>query len=322
MGMSAAPDLLPVFVHGMWRTGSTYFWNKFRNLPRTRAFLEPLHECLFDLPEQQLRESLPLGVTTILRHPEVDRFYYDEYEFRPEGGVPHFQKHFPYQRYCLDPSAADPELERYVLTLLELAWKNKQQPVLQFNRGLLRAGWLAKHFEALTIVLLRHPFDTWSSFLSYDNLYFPAGVAIIIGQNPELWPIAEAYNIPCFIADSIWEEMARYGEFVAPRLADLYPAFFELTVLANTHAVNHADIVIDVNQIAVDPAARSFVTRDLKARGIDLSFDDCAIPVYASAKPEALCLHSPRPKLDPARLAAFKPGLSSYWRSIFEGFCW
>ena len=35
-----------IFLHGFWRSSSTYFWNKFRNLYNTIAFYEPFHEIL------------------------------------------------------------------------------------------------------------------------------------------------------------------------------------------------------------------------------------------------------------------------------------
>jgi hypothetical protein len=318
--MSSSRELMPVFLHGMWRTGSTYFWHKFRKLENTRAFLEPLHECLLNLTEQQLRDVLPLEITASMRHPSIDQYYFEEYTFRADGGVPNFKKHFSYQRYCLDPDENEPELERYVLSLLQLAWDRGQRPILQFNRGLMRAGWLAKRFDAINVVLLRNPSDTWKSFLSYDNLYFPTVVCMIMGQNPELRSLAEAHQVPSFVAETVAEELTHYRAFVESRLNSLYQAFFEFNVVANLEAVKYADIVVDVNQIAVDSAARAFITDALQARQIVVSLDDCSIPVYErpvlESQPE-----NPRPKLDHARLATFAPGLSFYWRTMFQKFC-
>ena len=217
----------PIFIHGMWRAATTYIWHKFRTQDKYRAFLEPLHECLLE-PESALRDMLPTSITGRLRHPTIDRYYFDEYAFQPSGGVPHFQKSFSYQRYCLDPSEPDPPLRRYVQSLIDLADLNGQQPVLQFNRALLRAGWLAKNFACRTVLLLRRPSDLWNSFISYENLYFPTVICMIVGQNrsaPALDAIACRHQVPCYVADGFADEFSFYHELAISRLESLYPLF-------------------------------------------------------------------------------------------------
>jgi len=325
----------PLFVHGMWRTGSTYFWHKFRANPENRAYMEPLHEYLCDMSEQALRDFLPTSITGLMRHPKVDRFYFDEYAFQAAGGVPHFQKYFSYQHYCLDPAAADPLLEAYIQSLLDIAWASGQRPVLQLNRGLLRAGWLAERFQGRTILLLRSPFDMWKSFLSFENnLYFPTVVSMIAGQNSgdaRLREIALGNGLPYYTADSVSEEYKFYHSIVEARLQNLYPVFYQLSVVANVHAAAHADVVIDVNHVTVYPEARRFVTGELKRIGAGISLEDCAIPVYpASTRKErswlssertlgrALSSNPNRPRISASRLLAISPGLGPAWRSLLE----
>ena len=43
------PTTAPVFLHCMWRTGSTFIFGKFRENPRYRCFYEPLNEALATL---------------------------------------------------------------------------------------------------------------------------------------------------------------------------------------------------------------------------------------------------------------------------------
>lgn len=326
---------LPVFVHAMWRTGSTFLWHKFRSQKTNRAFMEPLHEYLFDMPEQQLRDFLPISITSMMRHPEIDRFYFTEYSFRPAGGVPHFEKYFSYQRYCLDPDASDPLLELYILSLLWLAWHNRQRPVLQFNRALLRAGWLAKRFNSRTILLVRRPFDTWKSFVSFENLYFPTVMSMIVGQNtenPVVREIARRHEVPCYIADRFAEEYQFYHAFAKSQMDRLYPVFYELCVVSNIHAAGWADIVIDINEVSANRTARAFITRELGRIGIDMSLDDCAIPVYAASTPEEkrwlasepvsrVALRSDQTshfQVPVSRVSAVSNGLGKYWRGILD----
>ena len=39
-------DVKIIFLHGFWRSSSTYFWNKFRSFDKTISFYEPFHENL------------------------------------------------------------------------------------------------------------------------------------------------------------------------------------------------------------------------------------------------------------------------------------
>jgi hypothetical protein len=94
----------PIFIHASWRTGSTWFWGKFRELPETKGFFEPFGALLERLtPEQVLewdpkswdsghppgppycQEFLPLmrksgGVR--LSHPDIPNTW-----FIPDGGL-------------------------------------------------------------------------------------------------------------------------------------------------------------------------------------------------------------------------------------------
>ena len=297
--------------------------------------MEPLHEYLFDMPEQELRDFLPTSITSMMRHPEIDSFYFAEYPFRPEGGVPHFEQHFPYRRYCLDPDASDPLLERYIESLLQLAWQNNQRPVLQFNRALLRAGWLANRFNSRTVLLLRRPFDTWKSFVSFENLYFPTVMSMIVGQNtedPAVRSIARRHEVPCYIGERFAEEYEFYRAFAKARLDHLYPVFYELCMVSNLHAAKWADVVIDMNEVSANPAARAFTTRELGRIGIDMPLDDCAIPVHAASTPEekrwlslervsrmALRSELASPLGVPvSRVSAVWSGLGRCWRSILD----
>ncbi|MGA7415096.1 MAG: hypothetical protein WBW33_31790, partial [Bryobacteraceae bacterium] len=165
--MSARSAPLPIFVHGMWRTGSTYIWNKFREQPGYRAYLEPFHESLLRDKEEDLRRQLPPETAQTSRHPVLSDYYFSEYEIEPVGGIRHFEKRFSYQSYCLGPRSSDPPQLRYIRNLIEAAWRGQQRPVFKFTRGLMRAGWLQANFPSYTILLLRRPLDIWKSFVSF-----------------------------------------------------------------------------------------------------------------------------------------------------------
>ncbi len=69
-------ELSIVFLHGFWRSSSTYFWNKFKYLNDTVAFYEPFHEILDinleDFPSNSSKDCES-------NHPNVSN-YWKEYK--------------------------------------------------------------------------------------------------------------------------------------------------------------------------------------------------------------------------------------------------
>jgi SAM-dependent methyltransferase len=326
----------PIFIHAIWRTGSTYIWKKFREQGRYRSYYEPLHEVL--LRSQEEIESLqPSSITARYRHPQIDRFYFAEFPFKTQGGVEHFEKHFPYERYCLDVAASDEPLRRYVSHLISLAQDNGQVPVLQFNRSLLRVGWLNRNFAPLNILLLRRPMDIWQSYLSFDGLYFPAVVSLILGQNRHKQPlrhIVEFETVPFHVTDSFENEFEYYYQFTQRNLHSLYPLFYSFYTLTCAHAARYADCTIDMNEVSANPQVRDAVTQKLYELGVEISLSDCQLPRYTALSPSdqewlayervgrgLLRASLPPSLLLPAcKLKEHEPLLSDYFRGVLSEF--
>lgn len=323
----------PVFVHGMWRTGSTYIWKKFRDLPGYRAYYEPLNETLWIV--RPVETEIAPEYTTKMRHPEMKEPFWKDFPLRAQGGVEHFLKVFSYEQYCLEPEARSPSLFRYIENLISFAELNGQVPVLQFNRALLRSGWLCKNFKPRTILLLRNPLDIWQSFLSVND-YFVSGICLIIGQNRRhkvLGKIAERYDVPFFRGVSFVEEGEFYSLFALSKLDELYPMFYEFYMLTCLYNVAFADCVIDMNAVSTDSRKRSLVTDSLESLGIQISLDDCAIPSYPiqdrerkwqSCEPEARArlqaIVPPEWRVPADALKALSPMLTEYFQENFSIF--
>ncbi|MGH9552796.1 MAG: hypothetical protein ACRD3W_25680, partial [Terriglobales bacterium] len=243
----------------MWRTGSTYIWKKFHDQPGYRSYYEPLNETLWIVRPFETEVSSEYAAK--MRHPEMKEPFWKDYPLRPAGGVEHFLKAFSYEQYCLEPGARSPSLHRYIENLIAFAVAHGQVPLLQFNRALLRSGWLSQTFQARTILLLRNPLDIWQSFLSVND-YFVAGICLIIGQNRKhriLRKIAERYDVPMFRGTSFIEEGEFYSLFALSKLDELYPMFYELYMLTCIYNSAFADCVIDMNAISADPEKRRLV---------------------------------------------------------------
>ena len=68
-------DVKIIFLHGFWRSSSTYFWNKFRSLDKTISFYEPFHENL----DKDLKELTHQSSTNWKsNHPYIED-YWSEY---------------------------------------------------------------------------------------------------------------------------------------------------------------------------------------------------------------------------------------------------
>ena len=327
----------PVFIHAMWRTGSTYIWAKFRENPGYRAYYEPLHEVFVDMSADKLQAIWSDEATVVKRHPHLKAAYFAEFQELAAGGGVRFEKSFPYQQYCLGEAEQEESLRGYIGELLVLALANGQTPVLQFNRSLLRAGWLTAHFNPINILLLRRPLDVWKSFLSFEDRYFPTVIAMIAGQNqhhPLLHELVKRHGVPFFRGETLQAEYGFYHDYASRNLEKLYPLFYEFYVLTSVYAARYADCIIDLNEITESPSSRQAVGQKLRALGIEISLDDCRLPAYtdlSDADRECLAyeetgreflrrslapqLRIPRKQLEPQSAA-----VGSYFRGVFAEF--
>lgn len=151
----------PIFITARFRSGSTLLWNIFRHIPQCTAYYEPLNERRwFDATRRQAHVDAT--------HLHVDD-YWREYDHLPQL-VNSFRDAWNWRHFYMDADYPDPQLHRYISTLIEGA---PGRPVLQFNRIDFRLPWIRRHFPAAFILhLYRHPRDQWTSML-LDDRDFP-----------------------------------------------------------------------------------------------------------------------------------------------------
>lgn len=270
----------PVFVHAMWRTGSTFIWQKYRQQDGIRAYYEPLHERLL---YKWVEDTWNPQQAQARRHPPINEPYFKEYPRGPSGLVEHFSKPLSYERYWLEEDSYDPGLFRYINNLLLRAHEANQRPVLQFNRSLLRCSWLTKSFSPINILLVRRPYDVWSSFLSLVGPYYITAICLIIGQNrehPLLGELAERFRIPLIVCDSVKDELRKYTPVVQSMLGHMYSVFYQFYLLTVVEMLPYMHCVIDMNVVSENQKIRDFIEWKLSSLGVGISLSDCAIPSY------------------------------------------
>ena len=126
----------------------------------------------------------------------------------------------------------------------------------------------------------------------------------------------------------------RYGEFGRAHRAALYALFYEFYLFTSVYNMAHADCVMDLNTLTESAAARQSVTARLAHFGIDLSLEDCRVPLstdlsdqerkWVAAEPEIRAVvrqNLPPGMLIPREtLRQLAPSLSSYFQDVLDEF--
>jgi hypothetical protein len=274
-----------IFLHGGWRCGSTYIWNKFRAHTDVLAFYEPFNERLARCSAADL--VCDTQRTWDSRHPQLNAPYFCEYlPLVTRQGVARYEERFAVRRYFV-PTQQPLDEAAYLAALVGLAEKSDRQAVLGFSRSLGRVGALKRVFGGYHVVLRRDPVQQWLSAraqrIQRGNPYFEIGHLMILALAPRLSAagrIAHWLKIPHL----------RFGSFghhyrlLRRRFASLddelsYRAFLSVYLLSYAKALKHADLVVDMDRLnRSSPYARTLSDELLDATGMDLDFGDCSLP--------------------------------------------
>jgi len=272
----------PVFIHSLWRTGSTYIWNKFRESGGFYTYYEPFNEQYLWNTRENFETEFGGGKAAEMSHPELSNNYAHEFPIYSNGGVPLFRKSFSYDDYCLEAGQDAPHLERYVGMLARYA---PRRPVFQFCRSTLRAGWLRDKFNSVNIYILRSPRDQWESYLSFKSNYFNIASFIIAGKNGSsrlIAPLTDSVHIPYFDDDDLGREYAFYSEVTGGRtLPEQYFVFYYMWLVSLLCALPVCNIVMDMDLVSEDGSAKRAVEGVLKRHSLEMTLDDCRIKKYA-----------------------------------------
>jgi hypothetical protein len=143
-----------VFITGRFRSGSTLFWNVFRQLEGFTSFYEPFNERRWFNPDAR-------GDRVDRSHRGVDD-YWREYD-QIRGLDSFYTEEWIRRELYLDERHVNWPMQRYIEEIIS---QSPGRPVLQFNRIDLRLPWFRRTFPNGTILhITRHPRDQWCSTL-------------------------------------------------------------------------------------------------------------------------------------------------------------
>jgi hypothetical protein len=147
----------PIFLHGLWRCGGTYVWNKFRQNSDYICFYEPLHEDLLHSIETEAKNN------TAMRHGNIDVFYTHEYT-TIEGWEEFYSPEFTTLENPRKFARKSNEVKEYIKQLIN---NEDKIPVLKFCRSVPHLKWFKDNFEGEHIYIKRPAHEMIISYLSY-----------------------------------------------------------------------------------------------------------------------------------------------------------
>ena len=274
----------PIFLQTGFRSGGTWLWSRFRGLPGTMAYCEPLNEILATATLETI--SGLMSATSNLNHPMMEAPYFQEYSdlLNEDGvGVKGYQTDFGLEGYFAPPDVPHPELARYLGGLLDHAERCGKQPVLKFTRALGRAAWLRREFPgAKQILLVRRPLPQfrsgWELARRHENFAFLMIPLFTLSRvrDGAIGRVCDALAIP-HIPSSEGLAACTGGYVALARTMPartLFGAFLALFIAAHAKSAPFADLVIDQDALEGDRRYRDATQarlRDLSGLPVDLS---------------------------------------------------
>lgn len=280
----------PVFLHSLFRTGSTYIWNKFRRHGRYTCYYEPFHPVLALLtPQQPDRWGYGETIAQNSHHPCLEQPYHQEYLpllSADQPGVPFFKKSFSFDEFC--HNEANPAARQYIDLLLENA--APKIPLLQFNRTALRTAWFKENYpHCVHGYILRDARCQWESHLAIKKesdastfLTMSLLTASINSNHHWFAPLAAGLPLMQYHSDSFVDEALVYERLLAIYSpVEQYTIFYYTWLVALIFNCQHADILLDIDQLSADPASRQRIVRELADYDVaPVSFEDACVKTY------------------------------------------
>ena len=269
----------PVFIHSMFRTGSTWLFDRFRRSPEGYwCYQEPYHELLIELKDQpDAVLDIHEQIANELRHIVLQRPYFYEIHAIREHVADSFSKCISFDSF-FDVQGC-PALVDYTSRLIAHA---PSRPVLQCCRSFGRIGHLQAQFGGTHVHLWRNPRDQWWSYQVND--YFDVtGLAILNADHPPplILHLREAIGFTPLRRGTFGEEYEQLLQ-VPLNSEQRYLLFYTLWFYSLLQNREHGCCDLNIDQISCSRAYRrqaEMRLAELGVHGVDLS--TCAVPQTA-----------------------------------------
>jgi len=267
----------PIFIHSLWRTGSTYIFKVFRRAKDIKyyCYQEPIHEMALnarELPEKLLNTTSSSS-GELLNHPFLDKPYFQELFDVHRYWKDKISKEIIYDQYFFEECTK--ELKNYLLPLITYA---KGIPVVQECRTSCRLRGIKEEFKGIHIYLWRNSWDQWWSLKKTP--YFDVVLLLILNAKkypPIIEKVKEIINFQNFHNDNINLEHAFFDK---KRLMphDNYFVFYTLWCLSLLEGLASSDVMLNIDKLSESKEYRFTILNELRSKGVDgIDFSDCKI---------------------------------------------
>jgi len=266
---------MPIYIHSLFRSGSTYFFNKFREFDENyQCYQEPFNEHLLNAKENpdKLLE-VHEDTSKVLRHPILNKPYFYEFHSIAKDVSKYLDESLCYKKF-FDSEDGEGNLHSYINSLTGHIDK---VPVLQMCRSF---GRVDAFNDGYNIFLWRNPWDQWWSYKVTN--YFSVRNLLILN----------AVNLPSFLNDvrkevgiskinvSNLDLEIKYFERIILDSKDSYFIFYALWFYSLIENHLKMDLLINIDSLTISESYRRDVSNKIKAMySSNIDFSDCQSPV-------------------------------------------
>lgn len=280
----------PIFIHSLFRTGSTYLWNKIIENPKNFCYYEPLHQNLcYPTKMNDIIWSFDSESTNAIHHPKLFRSHSLEYQElinQDLPGIEYFDKSFSFDDFCVVSN--HPNFKNYIDNLV---LKSKCKiPIFQFNRTSFRMEWFKKNYKnSHNIYLVRNPEQQWTSYerLNLENKLdvFSVMDLLIISKNikrPCFEILSKYLYFICFDSPLFIEEESMYRELLnCYSIEERFALFYFLWLSSFFKGLLFANSFIDINMLSLSKNYQNEISELFSKLGIEnISFSDANVVNY------------------------------------------
>ncbi|MEH0742557.1 hypothetical protein H4F05_13670 [Vibrio cholerae] len=274
--MNQMHNKAPIFVHSLFRSGSTYVFNQFRNSNSPYwCYQEPLHEkAIFAKSDFRILLESDDSTAKLLRHPELNRPYFWElFEVAPTC-LKYIDEASPYKSFFREDEATID----YFTSLVE---ESKARPVIQECRTSARIDVLKRRMGGEHIYLWRNPWDQWWSYKVLD--YFDTANQVILNADDVPLTIdllRKKIRFKTYQAENLNDEFFWYKRNKLS-FDESYLAFYVLWLLSLIEAMQFADLLINMDTLSSNDSYTKKIELDLVSCGISgIEFGNCNSPFF------------------------------------------
>lgn len=264
-----------IFLHSSFRTSSTWFWGRFRQSEDALCFWEPFHESNEWITRAEAQswnsKSWASG------HPRLDPYWLEYLPLiRRSGGVRLYDRRMPYDWFVPEGGLRGdlrPTEKRYLALAFRLAARQGKVPVLGLNQGLGRIAALKNTFGGTHIFLHRNLVKQWLSYLYYYahnvNIFYYSTGDIVTCPGDDAYLAGLQRDFLHRLPGDASKGLRKL------RQHDAFSLFMAVHVYLYLHAKLVCTVEADVTAMALDPAHRNGLEREISAcTGVAVTFDD------------------------------------------------